>query len=379
MLVFDSGWLCSPIMAEKLKLRTVALNPSGYNPGVAGLGGSPSNMAYISPQLEGQSSPPLSFHKRLHGLVSNFYAQFSLGSALVPPYVTILEKYNISKDQGIGEVVGHNLDLVLINMDAEIEQLVPLTANVITVGGLTAGPAQPLSKDLESFMQSSGELGIVLFSLGSYVDILPQWLIEEFIKAFSLIPYKVLWKFNNRENLVLPSNVKALEWIPQNDALGHNRTKLFVFHGGNNGFYEAVCHGVPMVVLPVMGDQAQVATRAKNRGIGVSLDIRSLKAEDLRDAIMNVMANKTIRENVRRVRDIFHHKPMNVTEKAAYWIEHVTKFGGVPYSPNVFHLNELQKALLDVILVLLLLALAGFYIIYRILWSIFKIILKLFK
>ena len=33
----------------------------------------------------------------------------------------------------------------------------------------------------------------------------------------------------------MPSNVKFLSWLPQNDLLAHNKTKLFITHGGMYG------------------------------------------------------------------------------------------------------------------------------------------------
>lgn len=144
MLVFDGGWLCSPLLAEMLNIRKIMVNPSGYNPGVAGLAGSPTNLAFIPTQLEPQSTLPLSFTERLENLLYFWYSQITLGSALVPPYYELQEKFNISKNKPFAEILTDKLELVLINMDAEIELTVPLTPNVIPVGGLTAESAKQL-------------------------------------------------------------------------------------------------------------------------------------------------------------------------------------------------------------------------------------------
>ena len=39
----------------------------------------------------------------------------------------------------------------------------------------------------------------------------------------------------NKNNFNIPSNVKFMSWLPQNDLLAHNKTKLFITHGGING------------------------------------------------------------------------------------------------------------------------------------------------
>jgi predicted glycosyltransferase len=50
-----------------------------------------------------------------------------------------------------------------------------------------------------------------------------------------------------------------------------SRSDVFVTHGGCNSFHEALLHRVPVVVVPFFGDQALVARRAAELGIGVDL------------------------------------------------------------------------------------------------------------
>ena len=45
----------------------------------------------------------------------------------------------------------------------------------------------------------------------------------------------------NENNFDKPSNVKFLSWLPQNDLLAHNKTKLFITHGGANGDFYMFC------------------------------------------------------------------------------------------------------------------------------------------
>ena len=48
----------------------------------------------------------------------------------------------------------------------------------------------------------------------------------------------------------LASNIKVMDWFPQNDLLAHKDIKAFVSHVGHNSLYESAYHGVPVVAVP---------------------------------------------------------------------------------------------------------------------------------
>ncbi len=47
--------------------------------------------------------------------------------------------------------------------------------------------------------------------------------------------------------LFFKNNFQVSKWFPQQDLLGHPRVRLFIGHGGQSGFQEALCHQKPMV------------------------------------------------------------------------------------------------------------------------------------
>lgn len=57
------------------------------------------------------------------------------------------------------------------------------------------------------------------------------------------------------------SNIKVVDWAPQNDILGHVAVKAFVTHAGSNGVYEAAFHGKPVVSVPIMNEQPDNAAK----------------------------------------------------------------------------------------------------------------------
>lgn len=60
-------------------------------------------------------------------------------------------------------------------------------------------------------------------------------------------------------------------------------------HGGTNGLYEAVYHGVPLVGIPLFGDQPDNLARLSRRGAAIVLDFNRLTSDELTEALLAVI------------------------------------------------------------------------------------------
>lgn len=80
-------------------------------------------------------------------------------------------------------------------------------------------------QDLQSFLDSSKN-GVVYFSLGTNVktSTLPPELIQMFIRAFSQLPYDILWKWDQDTLPGQTKNIKISKWLPQSDLLSKLNT-----------------------------------------------------------------------------------------------------------------------------------------------------------
>lgn len=99
----------------------------------------------------------------------------------------------------------------------------------------------------------------------------------------------------------LPDGVQVRSWYPQLDVLAHARA--FVTHAGMGSTMEAVHHGVPMVALPQMPEQAVNADRIVELGLGVRLDAATVTPETLRDAVDSVGSSDAVRRELTVLRD----------------------------------------------------------------------------
>lgn len=87
--------------------------------------------------------------------------------------------------------------------------------------------------------------------------------------------------------------LKSNECVELVIAIGHPKTKAFITHGGTNGIYEAIYHGIPMIGIPLFADQPDNMVHMEVKGAAVVLNFNQMKTQDLVDALNNVTQNKT--------------------------------------------------------------------------------------
>ncbi|XP_028433513.1 UDP-glucuronosyltransferase 2A2 isoform X2 [Perca flavescens] len=245
-------------------------------------------------------------------------------------------------------------DIWLIRTYWDFEFPRPFLPNFKFVGGIHCRPAKPLPEDMEEFVQTSGDAGIVVFTLGSFIKNITTEKGNMIASALAQIPQKVLWRYSGEKPATLGANTRIYDWIPQNDLLGHPKTRAFITHGGTNGIYEAIYHGVPMVGIPMFADQPDNMVHIKAKGAGLIVDLNFMKTEDLRDAINAVISDKSYKDKVMQLSSIHHDRPMSARDEAVFWIEYTMRNKGAKHLRVQAHeLTWYQYHSLDVLAFLL--------------------------
>ncbi|XP_062963305.1 UDP-glucuronosyltransferase 2C1-like isoform X1 [Cynocephalus volans] len=249
----------------------------------------------------------------------------------------------------ICEIMG-KAEMWLIRTYWDFEFPRPYLPNFEFVGGLHCRPAKPLPEELEEFVQSSGKDGVVVFTLGSMVQNLTEEKANMIASALARIPQKVLWGYTGKKPDTLGPNTRLYEWIPQNDLLGHPKTRAFITHCGTNGIYEAIYHGVPMVGIPLFADQPDNMARVKAKGAAVEVDLETMTSSDLLHALKAVINNPSYKENAMRLSKIHHDQPVKPLDRAVFWTEFVMRHKGATHlRPASHNLTWFQYHSLDVI------------------------------
>lgn len=348
-LVFaDAIGNCGELLAEILKVPLVYT--LRFSPGF-GLekysGGLPLPPSYV-PVVLSELNNSMTFMERVKNMIYVLYFDFW--------YQLLNEK---KWDQFYSEVLGktskvyelmEKADIWLIRTYWDFQFPHPILPNFEFVGGLHCKPAKPLPKEMEEFVQSSGENGIVVFSLGSMVSNMPEERANVIASALAQIPQKVLWRFDGKKPDTLGTNTRLYKWIPQNDLLGHPKTKAFVTHGGTNGIYEAIYHGIPMVGIPLFADQPDNIAHMKAKGAAVSVDLETMSSSDLLKALKTVIGDPSYKTNALKLKAIQHDQPVKPLDRAVFRIEFVMRHKGAKHlRPASHELNLFQYHSLDVI------------------------------
>jgi len=89
--------------------------------------------------------------------------------------------------------------------------------------------------------------------------------------------------------LITPENIICKYSI----SLAHEKVQALITHGGYNSLTEATFAGVPLVMLPLFGDQHANCRKVQRLGVGVVLSKLNLTVDAIFEALNAVLHNKT--------------------------------------------------------------------------------------
>ncbi|XP_072946230.1 UDP-glucosyltransferase 2-like [Epargyreus clarus] len=236
-----------------------------------------------------------------------------------------------------------NIHMTFLNVHPIWSDNPPMPPNVVFLGGLhnnydTQGVAtksvqkkKELPQHLQAYLDTSKH-GIVYMSLGTNVKLsqLGSKTIEMFFNVFKELPYNFVVKCDV-DNITHPNNVRLLKWVPQSNLLKHPKLILFITHCGLQSTDETIVAGVPVIGIPMFGDQFLNSEKYFKHKIGIKYEIKHLRADVLKNAIKTVIEDESYRNNVIRLRSIMYDKPQTSLERAIWWTEHVLRHGGAKH------------------------------------------------
>ncbi len=155
-------------------------------------------------------------------------------------------------------------------------------------------------------LQASGK-PLLYISLGTNFNKQASFY-KECITAFKdSTMWQVVMAVGNRVDVdslgSIPSNFIIRSSVPQLKLL--EQVSVFITHGGMNSTMEALYNGVPLIVLPQMGEQKITARQVSALGLGITLQ-KSTKSGsmELRQAVETIQQTPTYRQQTHHMRQL---------------------------------------------------------------------------
>ncbi|XP_039615463.1 UDP-glucuronosyltransferase 2A1-like isoform X3 [Polypterus senegalus] len=364
VILSDPLMTCSELIADKLGIPFIYTFRFSFGNTMERLCGQlPSPFSYV-PSVGLQFTDKMTFVDRMKNTLAYFINDFLFYEWVSSNWDSYFSEIT-GRPTSLCEMMG-KAEIWLIRTYWDFEFPRPYLPNFQFVGGLHCRPAKPLPEDMEEFVQSSGDHGIVVLTFGSMIKNLTREKANLIASALGQIPQKVLWRYSGETPETLAPNTRQYNWIPQNDLLGHPKTRAFITHGGTNGIYEAIYHGIPMVGIPMFGDQPDNMVHMKAKGAAVVVNFNTMTSQDLVDALNTVINNPTYKESAMKLSRIHHDQPVKPLDTAVFWIEFVMRHKGAKHlRPAAHNLTWYQYHCLDVIAFLLVCILTSVIITYK--------------
>ncbi|KAF7640207.1 UDPGT domain-containing protein [Meloidogyne graminicola] len=333
----------------------------------------------FAPRLEIKSS----FLYRFINFYNEFYDWMWRNDDYILQFEDNLIREEFGKDFPNLKKLLKNVSLVFFNSNPFFEIARPTSNKIVYIGGLVDNLDNEDNKKLEPKIKNildKATKGAILFSFGSIADTtkLNENIKNAILGAFSRFPnIQFIWKLDNDSiknmSKLLNSipNIHTFDWVKQPAILAHPNLKAFITHCGQNSLIESVRANVPIIGLPLFGDQFYNADVAQSRGIGIQIDVNELngpKGENiLFEAIKKILKEPSFRHNVQIISKKLQLTPFKPKERLVKWVEFAAEFEDLSELnlPSDMEMHWLIYYSIDVILFSIIILLFLFWIIWK--------------
>ncbi|VDL71014.1 unnamed protein product [Nippostrongylus brasiliensis] len=173
----------------------------------------------------------------------------------------------------------------------------PVSTGIAEIG-FNCPQVKELPSEYQEFLEDSTSKGTILVAFGSNVlwDYAPDAILNSIATALNQLK-EIVFSYNGDIDRVrhLGGHVKVTRWAPQKEILAHNKTVLFVSHGGLKSLKDTICGATPVVYIPLFAEQSHNSELARAAGFAEVVLKNHLSAESLENTMRRVAGMSQIK------------------------------------------------------------------------------------
>uniref|UniRef100_K7GEQ5 UDP-glucuronosyltransferase n=1 Tax=Pelodiscus sinensis TaxID=13735 RepID=K7GEQ5_PELSI len=284
LFVVDPNEMCGFILAHLLGVKYAVISTGFWYPAEIGA---------TAPSL---MTDRMGLTGRAWNLLVYVITRMATKLLILPKFDHLMEKHGVEPRTSMLELV-HGTSLFFLCNDVVLDFPQPTLPHVVFTGARTAPACD------QRWVQGSSSQEEPDWHYGASQPA------GKLVRPLSAGPSSLLWGYFGQKPPNLGENTLMLEWLPQNDLLGHPNVKAFVSHCGMNGIFEAIYHGVPVVGFPFYGDQFDIMTRVQAKGMGILMDWSRVSEEALYQAVVTILAEPSYERAAKQISALHRDTP----------------------------------------------------------------------
>uniref|UniRef100_A0A0N4ZIS6 glucuronosyltransferase n=1 Tax=Parastrongyloides trichosuri TaxID=131310 RepID=A0A0N4ZIS6_PARTI len=286
----------------------------------------------LIPSITSPFTPDMTYFQRVY----NFFAHISME---IVHYNhnrfgnQVFRKYEKTKDIDLDEEFKKTAFFVS-NDDPIVSYSVPQCPKILRLGGLLTGEPKPLDEMFNTLLSKRDKNVVISFGSIAQSYLMTDEMKMGLVKVFKAFPnVTFIWKYEKERPNILNGidNVETFKWIPQVDLLNDTRVSLLVTHGGMNTLNEVAKFGVPVLSMPLFGDQPRNSKMYEFAKIGKMFDKKYLGKDNDYVVLLfkELLENKMYTENAKKISILIKNRPYDLKETFLKHIDYAAKFGNI--------------------------------------------------
>jgi MGT family glycosyltransferase len=176
-----------------------------------------------------------------------------------------------------------------------------LPAHVEFVGSVSTGRKETVPFPFDALV----DLPRILVSLGTLNAAVAADFHRRVVSAFDGAALQVILAGSDNVATSVPRNFIVRQFVPQVRLLAE--VDAVVCHGGHNTVVESLAAGRPLLVLPIVADQPEIAERVAAAGLGIQLGFWQASPAELRDNVRRLLDEPQFRTTAARAGEELSH------------------------------------------------------------------------